>query len=283
MTNINSNPSVINCVFRDNRVEGWGGGGGMYNYRSSPLVSNCTFSGNSAIYGDGGGMVNVDCTLTVINCTFSANTAHGGYGWGGGMLNGSDTVLTISNCVLSDDSPDEIVNSDGSAVPTIRFSDVQGGLPIGAVDGGGNIDSDPMFVRPPDPGPDGTWDGVDDDYGDLRLRRRSPCVDAGEPDFVAQPGEVDLEGHARVLCGRVDMGAYEFGIGDFDCDQTVNLTDFTAWDGCMTGPLDSAAFHSTIDIRQSTIGCEAFDFDGDADVDLLDFAAFQDAFQGPSP
>jgi len=263
MYNLLSSPTVTNCTFSGNLA--MNGGGGMSNLYGSATVTNCTFSGNSTIYGVGGGMVNGHCTLTVINCTFSANTAHGGYGWGGGMINGPDTALTISNCVLSGNSPDEIVNSDGSAVPTIRFSNVQGGLPIGAIDGGGNINLDPIFVRPPDPGPDGEWDGVDDDYGDLRLQAGSPCINAGDPGFVAQPAETDLEGHARVLCGRVDMGAYEFGIGDYDCDQTVNLSDFSAWSSCTTGP-HSGPYEG---------GCEGFDFDGDGDVDLLDFGGFQ--------
>jgi hypothetical protein len=188
------------------------------------------------------------------------------------------STLTVINCILWGDIPDEIANIGESV---ISFSDVQGGLPVGAIDGGGNIDLDPMFVRPPDPGPDGTWDGVDDDYGYLRLRSGSPCIDAGDPGFVPQPGETDLEGHARVLCSRVDMGAYEFGIGDYDCDQTVDLADFSSWQACMTAPLHTHALHSTIDIRQSTIGCEAFDFDGDGDVDLLDFAAFQSVLTAP--
>lgn len=94
---------------------------------------------------------------------------------------------------------------------------------------------------------------MDDDYGDLRLQAGSPCIDVGDPAFVAQPGETDLEGHARVLCGRVDMGAHEFGIGDYDCNQTVYLTDFAAWPGCMTDPLGPAAFHSTFDNRHSVV------------------------------
>jgi len=46
-------------------------------------------------------------------------------------------------------------------------------------DFGGNIDADPRFVRDPDPGADGQWDGVDDDYGDLHLQSGSPAIDTG--------------------------------------------------------------------------------------------------------
>jgi len=155
--------------------------------------------------------------------------------------------------------------------PTIRFSVVHAGLPLNAIDSGGNMALDPMFIRLPNPGPDGTWGGSDDDYGDLRLRRGSPCVNAGDPGFIAQTGETDLDGHARLLCGRVDMGAYEFGIGDNECDDDVDLGDFDAWDTCFTG-LDGDAYGD---------GCEAFDFDLDGDVDLLDHAAFQLSFTGP--
>jgi hypothetical protein len=270
MSNYYANTTVAYCTFRGNKAVG-GPGGGIYNEHSSPTVVDCTFTGNAA--DEGGGILSVGASgPTVSNSTFSGNRAQ----VGGGMYNGGSHAMTITGCVLWGDTPDEIVNYHYERI--IRFSNVQGGLPVGAVDGGGNIDLEPMFVRPPNPGPDGTWDGVDDDYGDLRLQAGSPCIDMGDPAFVAQPGETDLEGHARVLCGPVDMGAYEFGIGDYDCDQVVDLADFSSWQACMTGPLDSAAFHSTIDIRQSTIGCESFDFDGDGSVTLLDFGGFQRVF-----
>ena len=49
-------------------------GGGMYNNRSSPTVTNCTFTRNTAgTYG--GWMYNVNSSPTVTNCTFSQNTA----------------------------------------------------------------------------------------------------------------------------------------------------------------------------------------------------------------
>ncbi|MGI6688103.1 MAG: right-handed parallel beta-helix repeat-containing protein [Christensenellales bacterium] len=63
------------------------GGGGMYNYNSSPTVANCTFSGNTA-YRSGGGMCNNGSSPTVTNCTFTGNTTeNGAKGGGGGMHN----------------------------------------------------------------------------------------------------------------------------------------------------------------------------------------------------
>lgn len=255
--NHDSGPTVSNSVLNANTAVF---GGGMFNYlHGTPTVANCTFVGNTAAYG-GGGMHNIYCIPMVTNCTFSANAAQSG---AGAMYNYNRGNPIVTNCIHWGNSPEEIVNLEFSA-PTIRFSNVRAGLPFDAVDGGGNIDLDPLFVHPPDPGPDGMWDGIDDDYGDLRLQPGSPCINAGDPTFVAQSGETDLDGHARVLCGLVDMGAYEFGIGDHDCDQAVNLNDFAAWSACMIGPLG-----------KSPEGCQSFDFNADADVDLADFAQFE--------
>ena len=67
------------------------------------------------------------------------------------------------------------------------------------------------------------------------------------------------------------MGAYEFGIGDYDCDEDVDLLDFENWAACMTGP-DAGPYDE---------GCATFDFNGDQDVDHADFSAFQRFFGGP--
>ena len=87
---------------------------------------------------------------------------------------------------------------------------------------------------------------------------------------VPESPETDLDGHARVLCSDVDMGAYEFGIGDYECDPDVDPDDFASWDACMTDP-DNGPYDP---------GCEAFDFEYDGDVDLSDFAGFQEVFEG---
>ena len=80
--------------------------------------------------------------------------------------------------------------------------------------------------------------------------------------------ETDLEGHARVLCDRVDIGAYECGIGDMDCDQTVDLYDFADGQTGITGPNGDPY----------PDGCEPFDFNYDGFVDLRDFAGMQAVF-----
>jgi hypothetical protein len=55
--------------------------------------------------------------------------------------------------------------------------------------------SDPRFVDPA--------------TGNYRLRRGSPCIDAGiELNWMS--AGVDLDGAARILNGHVDMGAYEY-------------------------------------------------------------------------
>lgn len=97
-----------------------------------------------------------------------------------------------------------------------------------------NIDQHALFVRAPADGGNGFGDnpitGADesanDDYGDLHLQPGSAGINAGDPAFVPAPGETDFDGHSRVLCGRVDMGAFEFGVGDHDCNAAIDVSDF---------------------------------------------------------
>ena len=48
--------------------------------------------------------------------------------------------------------------------------------------------------------------------GYYHLRADSPCINAGDPNYVAAPNEVDLDGRERVFGGRIDMGAYEYQV-----------------------------------------------------------------------
>jgi hypothetical protein len=124
MLNVNSSPTVTDCMFTGNSVNRGGGmynsnsgptvtsctftgntatrGGGMANLDSSPTVTNCTFDGNTADQ-DGGGMYNIESNPTVTDCTFSANTVVASPGMGGGMLNSSSSPA-VTNCVFTGNS-----------------------------------------------------------------------------------------------------------------------------------------------------------------------------------
>jgi len=209
---------VTNCIFKGNLAldspsvsGGWGGG--IDNYSCSPTFSNCTFSSNSANYG-GGIYSCFDSTLTVTNCTFTGNSANFD---GGGIYNWTNSTLTVTNCILWSN----YAHNHGLQVAmgpfleqytvNISYSNVQGGHEAVydpcevLVWDTGNIDAIPCFVDP------GYWDagGVWVE-GDYHLLPNSPCIDTGDPNYIVEPNETDLDGKPRVMGGRIDMGAYEY-------------------------------------------------------------------------
>ena len=242
LCNDNSSPTLANCTFFRNSADI--GGGGMYNLASSsPLITGCDFSGNSAVdrsayRGRGGAMLNVASSPTLVNCTFAVNSAYSG----GGMYNDASSP-TVTNCTFSANyasagssmyndqasSKPSITNCimwgangsrpiyNSSDWPTINGSNIWGGYDVGT----GIINADPLFYRNPGRGPDATWGTADDDYGDLRLRLESPCIDAGWNDRVPADVTTDLDGNPRFAdipavrdtgfytAPIVDMGAFE--------------------------------------------------------------------------
>ena len=214
-----SDLSFKNCVIRRNEVSG--GGGAIYCYGGSTVV-DCLITGNVA--GSGGGIyVNGDNfnlgSAVIENCTFSGNKAVTGGAMYCGKLSGS----YIINCIFWDDSatngPEITMTSlDWGSGLSINFSNIEGGQ-TAIYDnaylnwGSGNIDTDPCFVNPGYWDANGTPDDANDDFwidGDYHLLTNSPCINTGDPDYIPQPNEIDLDGNPRVLDGRIDMGAYEF-------------------------------------------------------------------------
>jgi hypothetical protein len=99
MFNYYSSPTVTNCRFISNVASLHGGG--MHNEYCSPNVTNCSFIVNASAAHGGGMMNNVDSLPTVVNCSFSLNTAGSS---GGGMANSFYCNPTVTNCTFSGNS-----------------------------------------------------------------------------------------------------------------------------------------------------------------------------------
>ncbi|MCH8150249.1 MAG: right-handed parallel beta-helix repeat-containing protein, partial [Planctomycetes bacterium] len=252
------------CTFTANTAES---GGAVLNDNSVAAITSSLFVGNS-VTGHGGGIRNIASRATLTHCTFGHNVALSD---GGAIDNTHPTSLsTATGCILWSNTPAlGQISNQNSGSASVSYSCIQGGWP-----GLGNTAADPLFAQP------GEWDDNNtpldssDDFwvdGNYRLMPGSPAINAGDPFYQPAPGETDLDAHPRVLCGRVDLGAYEFGIGDFDCNRSTDLADAAHWPMCMTGPADSSY----------DAGCEAFDFNFDGHVDLRDAARFVSSVTGP--
>jgi hypothetical protein len=89
-----ANPTLVNCTFHRNSANR--NGGGIYNYRGDPTITDCVFSenhGNGAPMGQGGGGVhNARGSLTLRRCWFGGNTSVGG---GAGLYNNNASPTVI--------------------------------------------------------------------------------------------------------------------------------------------------------------------------------------------
>ncbi len=276
--------TIVNSVFEDNWTGGGSGpgepsgatggdggrGGAVHAWIAHLTVESSLFlrnrTGNGASVGDpccdgaggrGGAIYSSDPEGLIRNCTFYANETGSPLPAGDneGVLLG-DAVHgggRVTNSIMWN----HLRESVGGTVE-VTYSNIEG-WPTPGLDG--NINDDPLFINPTE--------------DDLRLSVGSTSIDTGDPQSAFNLADADLDGRPRVLCGRVDMGAYEFDAGaaqgDFDCSGVIDVFDFAEWDRCFTGPGDVLV----------VLGCQAFDFDADNDVDFADFAALQSAFDVP--
>lgn len=67
--------------------------------------------------------------------------------------------------------------------------------------------------------------------GDVHVDGQSPAVNAGDPATTVDPGEVDLDGAARLSGPRVDVGADEITCGDAVVNPGEECDDGNAIDG----------------------------------------------------
>ena len=76
---------------------GYGVLGGGLSSAGATALSNCTISGNSAVYS-GGGILNADGTMMLTSCTITGNHAARS---GGGVYNGFSGTMALINCTIS--------------------------------------------------------------------------------------------------------------------------------------------------------------------------------------
>ncbi len=245
--NSSSNVTINNCSINNNSTiydaSGFSGGrgGGIYNENSTLIINYCTINNNVAsgcnymnyggggIYKNGGNSI-IKNSVISNNLVSSSSCAVGG----GGIYNYGYGDMLISNCTIRGNLMSSIVSTYGGGVfsanqnlhitnsiiwanqssqisgnpsVTVIYSNIQGGYA-----GVGNINADPLFVA--------------DGYN---LSGVSPCIDAGDPNYIAESNETDIDGHPRVII-RIDMGADEFAyIGDFDGDGQENFADYAVF------------------------------------------------------
>ena len=191
------------CRFTDNTAGG--DGGAIYNHRSSPSITNCAFVRNTA-GGLGGAVANhTESAPEIIHVTMADNEAD----TGGAVGSRREGRTLISHSILWNNRATNGSNVylERDTQITIEYSNIEAAqLSISAESepaltwGPGNLDANPLFSGP-----------LQDDY---HLSPDSPCVDSGDPNFVADREARDLDGRPRLFGKAVDMGSYEYqGLG----------------------------------------------------------------------
>ena len=192
----NSSPAITDCTFSENSAD-WGGG--IYNDMSSPAIINCGLSGNTATTS-GGSIHNDQSSSVITNCTILKNYAT----YGGGISNYKSSSPTITNSIFwNNTAPDgPQIYDDESSTAIVTYCAIQG-----EYEGQGNINSDPLFVDP--------------SKNDFHVKPSSPCIDKGSNSAPGIP-TTDFEGDSRIIDGdnngtaKVDMGADEYADTDSD-------------------------------------------------------------------
>ncbi len=202
------------------------GNGGGVNNSGTLTLTDCTVSGNTAVYGAGtalGGGIYNNGTLTLTGSTITANRASGYYfaSFGGGLFNSG--TLTVTGSTIAANfalftGGGGIWNSGGTATLTdtivagntagSRVFDLNGTVAgaydlIGADSGEpvNGVDGNLVGVADPELGTLGNYGGPTET---IPLLPGSPAIDAGTS---AGAPATDQRGEPRV--GAVDIGAFE--------------------------------------------------------------------------
>ncbi|MHC4500967.1 MAG: right-handed parallel beta-helix repeat-containing protein, partial [Planctomycetota bacterium] len=206
---LSSNPTLKRCIVKENTF-------GICAWTTAvPIIENNRVFDNSThgimtvgayareitnnwVYNNGRGryLLNPDTDTIVRNNTIVGNEIAG--------ILAITSDPTIISCIVWD------CNDDLSGC-TAEYSCIQDGDT-----GTGNISSDPCFVAP--------------DTNDFHIGPNSPCINYGDPNYLAEAGETDIDGDRRIMAELIDIGADEFGrVIYVDANAPGSTCDGTSW------------------------------------------------------
>jgi predicted outer membrane repeat protein len=300
-----SDPTITNCIFRDNRAKY--SGGAILCTSASPTITNCTLTANVTQWG--GAIYTEDSNVTIANCIVTGNkaeTAGGGLwcdigipkilnctivgnlgGFRGGGLVRWWTGGRISNCIIWNNSARRNPQLSSGVNPTYSCIEDWSGAGLG------NISADPCFVDSGFWDTNGTPEDATDDFwvqGDYHLRSKgwrwdaqtrqwtwddvtSRCIDAGNPGSELAGEALTLDVDPLNRCGqnlRINMGAY----------GGTKQASMPPYDWAVVGDLTNDGTVDFLDLEHWTQGWlnNGREWPGDMDrnetVDLFDYALF---------
>jgi hypothetical protein len=225
--------SLTACWFTQNTATRFGGG--VYNDGNKGGnvqvdLRSCTFWNNTAIAGPAitstGGKDGV-CQVNIINNTIVDNRSQANPA---AIVQAADNARTtiVNSIVRGNTNQQFCAAGDDIQPPTIRYSNIDFAIFDPTI-----INVNPLFVNVA--------------TGDLRLQPSSGVINMGDPTATTATGSTsanvgieDGYGQARIVDGRVDIGAFEFGGPACDGSLFVtvkagNWNDPTVW-SCGTLP-----------------------------------------------
>ena len=220
----NSNPFITNSSIQNNHSIN---GAGMFLELSSPNIENVNITDNNAISAGGGIYCGLSSYPEIVHVTLSNNTAS----HGGGILSTHGSQPVLSNSILWNDSPNEIVSHPDSII--INFSNIQGGW-----QGTGNINQNPLFCFAVS--------------GDYTLAENSPCIGSGQEGFNM--------GALGIGCASINLPPTEFSLSipenNFQLliEQSNESQSLSfRWENSEDGNGDSLLYYLTFDIEDFLI------------------------------
>lgn len=219
----NQTVTLINTSIIYNFAQGLGGG--IHNNGGTVYVINSTIAGNFGGNGGGGIFTNTNGTTVVSNSTITGNSSGNPLFYNGGGINNNNGNVTVRNSIIAGNSgsgPDfqGTMNSQGYNL----IGDTSGTNIVG--DTTGNIINQDARLAPL-----ASYGGTTHTSA---LLADSPAVNAGNPAYDPNTdGTTDQRGSARVIGGRIDIGAFERNIA-FDQTSLPNGTQNSAYNQTVT-------------------------------------------------